>query len=597
MAGAAPVAATIDARGLVVPLAEFRARLGGSHKLAAVLRALTVVEKVFIPKPYGAPEIRRAYDVRDDKRTLVLPRRLRSRLEGARCADGAPLLGAVTVRLAATRALAADCGQGGPALYPYQAATVELLCGPAGPLGPASIARGEGSAYLSLDTGLGKSRIAGAVIARRREPALVVVPTCAIADQWVAELAAAFPRLRAAVYRNVLRRPPTAASHDAVVVVVNTFREKEPAFLAGFGTVVLDEAHEYHSPCNCRALWLAQARAVLGLSATPLGRPDGLDRFVVHHLGEPLRPTGVELPSFRGEVRKIVYTSHPDREVEVRTSAGAVSAIATIAALATDPERQRLIAVEVARLLGRHTAAEAAGEGLGPRPAAAACPGRPAGEVRRHGVFVFAELREHLIALRSALAEAVGEAELFAPELDAAADGPPSVSVLRGGVRRQEVERAQRARVVLTTFGFSRRGISLREMTAIVLASPRRNGLKQITGRILRQGSDESICRVVVDVVDARSPLKKQFGERRRVYDERRFLVTQIRANWEAFAQPALPGGAPGPAPDLVVQGAGAAGPAPDPAVQAAAIRAASVTVPLAGAAEPPAAPGGGAGP
>ena len=105
--------------------------------------------------------------------------------------------------------------------------------------------------------------------------------------------------------------------------------------------------------------------------------------------------------------------------------------------------------------------------------------------------------------------------------------------------------RALRAHVVLTTYGFSRRGISLPDMTALVLASPRRHGNTQTLGRILRRGSDESILRVVVDIVDVCTGLRGQAAERRRAYAAKQYPVTKIACSYADFAAAEPPGGAP----------------------------------------------------
>jgi hypothetical protein len=363
-----------------------------------------------------------------------------------------------------------------------------------------------------------------------------------------------FPGLRTGFYRNptarTRARPPDPATHDVVVVIINTFRDKDPGWMEGFGTVILDEAHEYHSPQNGKALWLAQTPAVLGLSATPLERPDGLDRYVTYHLGPPISAAAipgfdVSAVNFRAAVREIVYGGHPDHCETVSTPQGVMSAVLTVDSILGDPYRLRLVAAEAARLYHLHrtaSPAELEAWGLGPRPESAATPSLPAGGVRRHGVFVFAELRRYLPALREALLAHFAPEEVAAPELEEEAFGPaldcPQVSTLMGGVAPSAVGDARRAgaHVVLTTYGYSRRGISLTEMTSIILASPRRNGMRQILGRIFRRGSDESIVRQVVDIVDSRTGLRGQATDRRKLYAERGYPSTRLAIDWRDLA-------------------------------------------------------------
>ena len=369
-------------------------------------------------------------------------------------------------------------------------------------------------------------------------PVFIVVPTKAIRLQWLEELAATYPGLRCAAYENG-KAPAAPDKHDAVVGITNTVREKEAGFFAGYSTLLLDEAHELQSPKNLKILWLAQeVPNVMGLSATPDDRSDGLDQVVGKFLGPPIWAEK-DIPAFSvagvgfvGRVREVHYAGDPRFCETALTPAGTVSAVETVGALVQDPARLELVAAEVARLYYLHeTAAPAAlGDlGLGPRPRAAACAAHAEGGLRTHGVLVFAEHREYLPALSAAIAAKIPPQDLYVPELA----GPV---VLRGGASPDQLRAAQRARIVLTTYGYSRRGVSLVEMTAIVLATPRRNGLRQILGRITRRGSDESIVRLVVDIKDTRSVLKTQSRDRRLVYKEKNYPIFAVRAAFGAVA-------------------------------------------------------------
>lgn len=569
-----PIYATAGRQGLVIPLAAFRARIrqvtGSTTLLDRIYGTLTVTEKVHAGRPRGAAfrATRKAYVA--TRETLTVPRikagpllsiRVKGRLllDGVRAQPaGPPPAGAEVPAdnrpLPMPRRIDEERLEPAQPLYDYQEAAVDHLCGDAGPFGAASVAAHSGVVYLQMDTGLGKSRVGCAVIARCGEPALIVIPTVAIGEQWIDEFKTLFPEMKVAIYHNPPKGskkvPPSPATHDVIIIVVNTFRDKEPSFMEEFGTVILDEAHEYHSPQNSRALWLAQTHVVLGLSATPEERPDGLDKYVHLHLGPVLYPKAipgfdVNAVNFRGEVRVVEYAGHPEHCVTATTPAGTMSAILTISNIVKDPARVRLVAAEVARLYRLHETAppeELARLGLGPRPASAATPKHPAGEVRRHGVFVFAELREALPAIRDALSRLVGAENVLAPELDPETKAEPiPVSILRGGAKAGAVNdaRAARSHVVLTTYGFSRRGISLPDMTALVLATPRRNGSTQVLGRVLRRGSDESIVRQIVDIVDTRTGLKGQIADRRKVYKAKNYELAKASATWEDYGEDA----------------------------------------------------------
>ena len=72
-------------------------------------------------------------------------------------------------------------------------------------------------------------------------------------------------------------------------------------------------------------------------------------------------------------------------------------------------------------------------------------------------------------------------------------------------------------------------------MTALVLVTPRRNGMRQIIGRILRRGSDENIVRQIVDIVDVCTVLKGQFAERKKIYKERKYPLVKNAIKWDEY--------------------------------------------------------------
>lgn len=616
--------------GLLAPMAPLRAQLG-EPKFKKLLAAFTIREKPIPGRPahmcHGVVHAYRKLKIEiDGKQTdcVCFPRAKTTALLEKRIVERVQTLH----DLPPPRAVAAERREAAIELFPYQKAIVKHLCGGedaesrrASVFGRAGV---EGAAhYQQMATGLGKTVTAVAVAAALGVPAVVVVPTKEIAQQWVDDTKMAFPKMLCAIYnnqqnRNKVRKPPTPKTHDVVVVIVNTFRDKEPEFLEGAGLVVYDEANEYCSKENSKVLWLAQTRYALAMSATPLERPDGLDRAVCKFVGEPL-PQG-NVPGFalddvkyRGEVWKVEYSGHPDHAESVTTAGGTTSAVLTIARFYEDPHRMALVSHYARLLHDMHLGRDAAANGLHPggsgplRRVVLGVTNVTSGAVtragfkmldpalweivfayaeepvRRHGVFIFAEHREVLISIRDHLAREMKGVEIYCPELEEngapsqkttakkvsavkratdekASDGPLALedvklgarptpaefSVLRGNVSREERARARTigAHIILTTYGYSRRGVSIKEMTCAIRVSPRRNGSTQFAGRITRRGSDQRIRRVIVDIVDMRTSLKNQFTERKKAYAAlgwEEFQIKKIKHKYTDFkvAEPA----------------------------------------------------------
>jgi hypothetical protein len=600
----------------VVSRAALQIALGtGELALARVLERLTIVEQAsfnvrgargYAPPPKRIPAFR--YDVGPCPQT-GRPGQSRIAFPAAKIATLCALIrmaGAVEpviVGVAPDDPSFGDLAPLGPCVAPRAAfPTLVPLYGYQTAIATALIARlGDGTAaaprnaYLEMDTGLGKTFVALASLAALG-PVLFVVPTQPLADQTLDEAATLFgPTFRAAQYTNAGARaratwlekrdaaaaagkrtrarepprPPTPRTHDLVVVVINTAREKEPDFFEGWGSVVLDEAHELCSDSNAKVLWgSAGAPRRLGLSATPLERDDGLDAIVCKHLGEPLDAAELaaaggspfEDLTFRGEVREVWYTAAPrvndQPPLEVVNARGTLSAIKTVANLAADPHRARLVAAETARLFNAHR-----------DPALAAHYGlvREGGDPHEMHIFVFSELREYLDRVAVALRTLLGAEHVWVPELDeleaaergeavagrdAAAPEHEAVrpgelaavggaaAILRGGSAEATRTRARDdCRVTLMTYGYGRRGISFKKYSAIVAATPRRKTWKQVSGRILRRGGDERVLRVIVDVVDTAVRLKSQVYDRRKVFQARGFEIRRVDARAAQFVR------------------------------------------------------------
>ncbi len=135
-----------------------------------------------------------------------------------------------------------------------------------------------------LPTGSGKTRVALGAMASTRLPALCLVPTRVLLEQWQREIAAVYPH-------------PVGCHgdgrHDVTPVTVATF---ESAYRhmdhlgARFGLLIVDEAHHFGCGFRDEALEMTLASARLGLTATP-------PRDATHapRLAELIGPTVYEL--------------------------------------------------------------------------------------------------------------------------------------------------------------------------------------------------------------------------------------------------------------------------------------------------------------
>jgi superfamily II DNA or RNA helicase len=341
---------------------------------------------------------------------------------------------------------------------------------------------------LDLRAGYGKTFIAAGVIARMRARTLYIVPTHELARQAAEDL------------RVTLGCEVLCAQHHAdvfemrsapiVIVVINTvlsgevLHARHRGLCDNFALTIFDEVHMYCTEKRNRAFHFAQSNWMLGMSATIGERRDGFDNAIAHHFGNILRAQDVEgfttyerEDNFRVLVRVANYYAEQEYAQNLRhESTGTVFAHYMYEQFARDNARNQLIIQYVRDLISRG-----------------------------HNIFIFAEERAHIELLAQMCAQ------MCASVVCATFYG--GIDVATRNVARDD------ARIICATYSYSGTGVSISRMTAIILATPRHSNIKQIVGRILRRGSDASIEREVIDIVDQRTCLRHQFAIRANVYN------------------------------------------------------------------------------
>lgn len=203
----------------------------------------------------------------------------------------------------------------------------------------ALVNRAQGCAIVPC--GGGKTVIGTAAIARTGQPALILVHTHDLVEQWSATVKDALGLDAGIVAGGRFElRQITVATVQSLVTLDDSARAD---LGARFGTVILDEAH--HAPASVfrEVLSWLPGKYRFGLTATP-ERSDGLTPMLHLCIGPEL---------FRIDHQQLVDAGHlvVPRVVPVSTGAttDAESHAAIVGDLATDPDRNRLIVDLVAR--------------------------------------------------------------------------------------------------------------------------------------------------------------------------------------------------------------------------------------------------------
>ncbi|RJQ53554.1 MAG: DEAD/DEAH box helicase, partial [Desulfobacteraceae bacterium] len=196
---------------------------------------------------------------------------------------------------------------------------------------------------LSAPTGSGKTVMALAIIAERRQPALIVVHTKELLNQWV-ERIGVFLGIPANEIGIIGNGKKSIGGRITVALVQSLYKvagEVSPLI----GHLVVDECHRAPSRTFTEAVTAFDCRYQLGLSATPWRR-DKLSRLIFFHLGDVVHEVDREALQEAGDILRAEVIT---RETSFKPFSDPVTEYSTmLSELTEDPERNNLIAQDVA---------------------------------------------------------------------------------------------------------------------------------------------------------------------------------------------------------------------------------------------------------
>jgi len=200
---------------------------------------------------------------------------------------------------------------------------------------------------MSSATGSGKTVMALYLIAMRRQPALVVVHTKELMDQWIARIGTflGIPAREVGIIGNGKKRIGDKITVALVQSVYKCAGEIAPLI----GYLMVDECHRAPSRTFTEAVSAFDSRYMTGLSAT-LFRRDGLSRLIYWYLGDKIHEVDKAAlvdagHVLRAEVIRRMTEFEPKFDPSEEYSK-------MLSELTQDPARNALIASDVAREAG-----------------------------------------------------------------------------------------------------------------------------------------------------------------------------------------------------------------------------------------------------
>ncbi len=329
---------------------------------------------------------------------------------------------------------------------------------------------------LAAPTGSGKTVMALALIARRRQPALVVVHTKELQDQWILR-AEAFLGIPAREIGRIGGGKDTVGDRLTVALVQTLYRcAGEVAPHIGF--LVADECHRAPARTFTEAVTAFDCRYMLGLSATPWRR-DGLSRLIYWHLGDKVHEVDKGALVDAGHIleAEVIW-----RETDFRPTYDPSEEYSRmLSELTQDPARNALIAEDLVR--------EASNGGGG------VC-------------LVLSDRKSHVEILVELLEDRGVTAAMLTGDMS-------------NGDRAQVVEdlNAGRVKVLIATGQLLGEGFDCPELSTLFLTTPIRfsGRLIQYLGRVLRPAPGKG-TPIVYDYVDQVAVLQAAARARARVY-------------------------------------------------------------------------------
>ena len=133
--------------------------------------------------------------------------------------------------------------------------------------------------------GSGKTIIALAIIARKKQPALIIVHRKQLFDQWI-ERIESFLGIAKAFIGKIAPGQQKIGTHITVAMIQSIAASPDPAELyKSFGTIIVDECHHVPAKTFRQVIRQFQSYYLYGLTATPL-RKNNDEKLIFIHVGD-----------------------------------------------------------------------------------------------------------------------------------------------------------------------------------------------------------------------------------------------------------------------------------------------------------------------
>lgn len=367
-------------------------------------------------------------------------------------------------------------------LYGYQTVVVDYLC--KNIYSDQRKITGTSSCVLNLQAGAGKTFVAAEMIARLGVKTLYITVLKHLAQQ-------AYNDMSAALNANIVISNKYSVG-DVTIMVINSALKMPATDINKYSFIIFDEVHTLCSEQRSKIFTMMNAKYMLAMSATTDQRNDGFDTIYKKHLGDVVYAAKIPNFDFRAIEFKLnikfikYYGSGAYTKNLTHSSTGKTFVHYMYNQFMRDSSRMKVICDEINRLL----------------------------EDPKRNIYIFAEevknLQDIIAFYTKNYREKLQDIALYDKDL---------IGYFVGGISVGDAQHIKdTSRLVFTTYNLSSTGTSWTKMNAMILATPRKSGIEQLAARILRQGSDITYPREIIDIVDMKTCLKRQMKKRKRSF-------------------------------------------------------------------------------
>ena len=337
---------------------------------------------------------------------------------------------------------------------------------------------------LSLQTGGGKTVCALYIASQLRVPAIVLVHSTFLRDQWIERIQAFLPHARIGTIQG---ETIDIEGKDIVVGMLQTISMKDlpPKLFAPIGLVIVDECHHIASESFSQAIPKLTSKYMLGLSATP-ERKDKLMHVINWFLGPILYQSNTDDKIDTGVKVEVVEFETDDESFNeiIYNKAGVMSTVSMINKLVEFEDRNKVI-VDVLEDIYHE---------------------------KDRNVLLLTDRVEHTKKLLSMLPEHM----------------QTETGILSSGMKPSvRDEFCASKRILISTYQLCSEGFDVPTLNTLVMATSRPS-VEQIVGRILRTDKTKRTVKpLIIDIVDR--TFRRQFQQRLILYKERSYVVEKVK--------------------------------------------------------------------